>query len=325
MHFKNTDLTRWGVGEGTLPSLSVDRNFWDVMLRLDAVEATPPEANSITGVTSDEGTFTVHFSDGSTDGPFTLPFPQFTVLGPWQPLTLYSQPGSFVTFGGKTYLVEFPHTSAATFDAGANDGAGHNFYSLVPFPDQAIIEWIGAYPASAAVGAYKLFSVVNSGVYLTLLAQATTAATFDPLAEDGGGNPLYQKIFGAIETDTARIQFQFAGAPPSDGRLIMKYIQDDVRNLSFAEDWPLCSAHLEDAVTATLSWTLKYDGAVIGTITFSPGDLLDGAGGQYGTFTGTGVAAIANLELLRMYAPSIVDATAAFLSVSLVGTYEALS
>jgi hypothetical protein len=325
MHFKNTDMTRWGVGEGRLPSTSVDMNFWDLLQRMIAVESDPPEAISISSVTANSTSFTVHFTDGSTDGPFLLPFPKFTVLGPWQPLTLYSQPGSFVTFGGKTYLIEYPHTSAASFDPGANDGS-HDFYGLVPFPDTPIIEWIGTYPAGNAVGAYKLFSVPDVGVFLTLLAQAHTAATFDPLGEDGGGNPLYQQVFGSIQTNTARIQFQYAGTPPSDGSTILVYIQDDPRELSFPADWAGSAAHLEVACTATLAWTIVYAGTTIGTITFSPGDLLDGSGGQFGTFSGSGTTApIQNFELLRLKAPLVSDATARFLSVSLIGSYEDVS
>lgn len=323
MHFKNTDLTRWGVGEGRLPSLSVDRNFWDLDQRIDALENPASDPKAITSVTSTDGTFTVHYNDASTDGPFALPFPTFTVLGPWTPLTLYSQPGSFVTFGGKTYLIEYPHTSAATFDAGANDGLGHDFYSLVPFPDLPLIEWLeDGYPAGLAVDAFKLFSVPDVGLFMTLLAH-TAAATFDPDAEDGGGNPLYQKIFDAIETSIARIQFQYPGTPPADSSLILKYINDDPRTLVLPALLAGCTAHLEVATTTeTLVYSVVYGGSEIGTFTFAPGDLLDGDGGQFAAFDGDG-ASILNAELLRVFAPGIADATARFLTLAITGSYVA--
>ena len=118
----------------------------------------------------------------------------------------------------------------------------------------------------------SLQAVLHSGrgVYLALRAHIT-AATFDPAAEDGGGNALYRKIFASIETNRARIQFQFAGKPPSDASIIMVYINDDLRELTFPLNWAGSAAHLEFACTADIAWTVEYAGDVIGTIAFAPG------------------------------------------------------
>jgi hypothetical protein len=325
MQFRTTDMAKWGVGKGSrLTASEVDNNFWQHEQRLDAIEADPPLPVSISSVTTTESSFTIHLTNGSSQGPFALPTAKFNLLGEWTPNTDYLSPNSFITEGGNTYMIAFPHHSASVFDANANDGLGHNFYSLLPFPNAPIIQFLDdGWPPSTALGAYKLFSIPDVGVFLSLRAH-TTAATFDPLAEDGGGNPLYQEVFGAIETNRARIQFQFAGKPPSDGSVIMVYIQDDPRALDFAADFLDSAAHLNIACTATIAWTLKYSGVTIGTITFAPGELLDGEGGQFGTFTGagTGDTPIQHLELLRLVAPSVADATASFLTISLIGSYE---
>lgn len=315
----------WGSGKGSnLTAPEVDGNFYELDQRVADVEADPPTPISVDHVEVTSSTFSIVLTDASVQGPFPLPFSKFNLLGEWQPLTTYASPNSFVTEGGNTYLVQFPHTSAATFDPGANDGAGHNYYGLLPFPNAPIIEFLpGGWVPSTAMGAYKLFSVPDVGVFLSLRAH-TTASTFDPLAEDGLGNPLYQMVFGAIETNRARIQVQFPGTPPSNGSTIMVYIQDDPRLLAFPSGWLDSSAHLEVAVTAELEWTIKSGGITIGTVTFSPGELLDGEGGQYATIsgTGTGDAPIENLGLVKIVSPLIADATARFFTLSMVGTYE---
>lgn len=324
MHFRTTDNTKWGAGKGSnLTPGEVDENFWDLGQRTAVLEANPPAPVGIDHVTTAGNTFTIVLTDGSSQGPFNLPAAKFNLVGEWAPNVPYV-PNSFVTEAGKTYLILHPHTSGAFFDPGANDGAGHNYYGLLPFPDQPIIEYLDdGWQAATAMEAFKLFSVPDRGVYLSLRAHVT-ATTFDPAAEDGGGNALYRKIFAAIETDKNRIQFQYPGTPPSDGSIILVYIQDDERDLVFATDWPGSSAHLNEACTDTIEWTIEHAGDVVGTITFESGSLLDGEGGQFGTFAGDGVT-VANQELLKLRGPNAADASAKFLTVSLIGAYQDLS
>jgi len=323
MHFRTTDNAKWGAGKGAnLTPGEVDENFWDLEQRTAALEASPAEPVGIAQVTVTGSTFTIVLTDGSSRGPFNLPAAKFNLVGEWAPGTPYV-PNSFITEAGKTYLILYPHTSAAFFDPGANDGAGHNYYGLLPFPEQPIIEYLddGWHPTTA-IGAFKLFSIADDGVYLTLRAHVTAAA-FDSAAEDGGGNALYKRIFASIESNRARIQFQFAGKPPSDGSVIMVYLNDDPRALTFPLNWAGSAAHLEIACTDEIEWTIEYAGEVIGTITFTPGAQLDGDTGQYATLSGpgTGATSIANLELLKIRAPDTADVTAKFLTVALVGTY----
>jgi hypothetical protein len=104
---------------------------------------------------------------------------------------------------------------------------------------------------------------------------------------------------------------------------MMSFIQNDDRDLVFETDFPDSVAHLEVTVTVTKSYTLTYNGSTIGTITFNSGDLLDGHGGQFATFSGAG-ATIHNAELLRLVSPSGSDTTASFLSLALRGRYAAV-
>ena len=323
MHFRTTDNTKWGAGKGSnLTPGEVDENFWDLDQRTADLEANPAAPVGIDHVTTTGNTFTIVLTDGSSQGPFNLPAAKFNLVGEWAPNTPYV-PNSFITEAGKSYLILYPHTSGAFFDPGANDGAGHNYYGLLPFPDQPIIAYLDdGWQPTTTMGAFKLFSIPDRGVYLALRAHVT-AATFDPAAEDGGGNALYRKIFASIESNRARIQFQFAGKPPSDASIIMVYINDDLRELTLPLNWSGSAAHLEFSCTSDIAWTIEYAGDVIGTIAFAPGTLLDDGTGQYGAISGpgTGGTPIANLELLKIRSPDGADATAKFLTIALVGTY----
>jgi hypothetical protein len=73
----------------------------------------------------------VHYDDATTDGPFDLGTLQLLFRGEWQVSTLYSV-YDVITAGGATYMVLFGHTSDDTsFDPGANDGEGNDYYGLL--------------------------------------------------------------------------------------------------------------------------------------------------------------------------------------------------
>lgn len=319
MRFRTNDGTRWGAGEGhDLTPTEVDLNFWEVLERLDAVEADPPEPVSIDHITVTESTFTIFLTNGASQGPFNFPAAKFDVI-PWTPNTLLF-PNTFVTEAGNTYLVLLPHTSGASFDPNANDGSGNELYGLLPFPSQPILQFLdGGWTATTALHYGEIFSVADVGVFL-VLRDHTSAALFDPDAEDGSSNALYLKIFKAVESEIANIQFQFVGFPPSDGSAVMVYIQDDDRDLFFEEDFPGSLVHLNSSCSDTLSWRLFYGAVEIGTITFQPGELLDDGIGQFGTITGVG-GRIPNSGLLKLIGPDIVDDTAEFLTMALRGKY----
>ncbi len=115
----------------------LDDNFHDVDDRITAIEDNPVEARSIDEITAVGSTLVILYTDSTED---TVPIPVMTLRGRgnWAPFTAYL-PNDLVTANSVIYLILFAHTSAATFDAGANDGLGHDYYAeLFPIPELAL-------------------------------------------------------------------------------------------------------------------------------------------------------------------------------------------
>ena len=129
--YRTDDLARWGAGQGfNLSPAQVDINFWDLIQRMIAQEARPDPSAGIAYFSIDGVMLYVHMTDGTTLGPYQLPVATFQDRGGWTPDTPYSKMDTFNINGG-LYVVVFDHTSAATFDPGANDGAGNDYYQLM--------------------------------------------------------------------------------------------------------------------------------------------------------------------------------------------------
>lgn len=123
----------WGPGTGTLLSAAtVDGNFWTLV---EAINAKSAQGVGIQEIIVVHNQMSILLTDHSWQGPFTLPIAALNGRGAWQPSTTYYV-GDVVTYGPSAYLVIFQHVSQLTFSPGANDGAGHNFYSLLfTFPN----------------------------------------------------------------------------------------------------------------------------------------------------------------------------------------------
>jgi hypothetical protein len=313
----------WGAGKGAdLDAVEIDNNFYSIVQSIEGILNNPPTPNNISSIdVVNNNQLLITLDDYTTFGPFDLPVATFQDRGAWAPTTNYAYADIF-THLNSLYLVLQPHTSSASFNASDGNMAGP-YYRLLFSAADLMLEWRDEWTPLTAYGTFDLFQVPDVGVFFVLVAH-TSAATFDPLATDESGNDLYQKVFQAIESEVARVQAQFPGTQASDGSVMMSYIQDDDRDLLLPEDFPGSFAHLEVAVTGILEFTLVYDGDEIGTITFNPGDLLDGDGGQFATIVGDG-ALIHNGELLRLKAPTHADATAKFLSMAIKGAYQAVA
>jgi hypothetical protein len=122
----------WGAGKGSdLTAAEVDNNFWDAIQRIIALETVTSMIGAEIDYFSVVGDqLTVHMTDHSLRGPYTIPTADYTFRGTWQASTAYSKL-DIVTINGNVYLVIYPHTSDTSFDAGANDGAGHDYYGLL--------------------------------------------------------------------------------------------------------------------------------------------------------------------------------------------------
>lgn len=132
--YRETDPVsgRWtGNSSGIdLSAFQIDQNFYEAISRIVTLENNAHATVSISYITQTADTFTFHMTDHTLQGPFTIPQSTFhsPYDGTWQPVSAYSVNDTF-TVNGALYLVIWPHTSAATFSAGASDGLGHNYYS----------------------------------------------------------------------------------------------------------------------------------------------------------------------------------------------------
>jgi hypothetical protein len=122
----------WGPGIGApLSAAQVDGNFYDVSTRVQYLELHPPQPIQIASFTAIGHQFYVNMSDGTVQGPLTLPEAHWFFRGPWLPGTAYAIDDVVNGPDGAVYLVVFDHISAGTFDSAANDGQGHKYYSLL--------------------------------------------------------------------------------------------------------------------------------------------------------------------------------------------------
>jgi hypothetical protein len=123
----------WGAGKrARLTVAEVDNNNYDDDVRLAALEAAGIGVG-IDYISFDSSGLTVHMTDHSLQGPFTIPPAKFNVRGAWQNSVVYN-PDDLVNSGGDLYDVLVTHTSVAspgTFDANATDGFGNRLYSLM--------------------------------------------------------------------------------------------------------------------------------------------------------------------------------------------------
>lgn len=130
--FRTQDLAKWGAGKGSnLTASQVDINFWNAKVAIEAVQAAlGPAAVGIVSFTVSGDQFYVNMTDSSVLGPYQLPMMLLNFRQTWTSQTNYAV-GDVIQNGLALYTVIFAHTSQLNFDPGANDGSGHNYYSLM--------------------------------------------------------------------------------------------------------------------------------------------------------------------------------------------------
>jgi hypothetical protein len=122
----------WGPGAGApLSSPQVDGNFYDITTRVQFLELNAPTPVQITSFSAVGDQLYIHMSDGTVQGPLTLPTKRWFFRGAWLPNTAYAVDDAINGPDGVVYLVAMAHTSASTFDAGANDGHGNKYYLVL--------------------------------------------------------------------------------------------------------------------------------------------------------------------------------------------------
>lgn len=78
-----------------------------------------------------DGSLTIIMSDYRTFGPFPMPIAIYNPRGLWQPSTIYS-PLDLFHESGAVYVANKAHTSALTFDPGAQEGGEDLYAELIP-------------------------------------------------------------------------------------------------------------------------------------------------------------------------------------------------
>lgn len=123
----------WGAGLGRpLTWVEQDNNIYDKETRLTTIEAAGVAVGiDYIEVIGDQ--MTIHMTDSSLQGPFTLlSADPWNPQGYWLPAHVY-QAFDTVQSGGGLYLVLVDHTSDATFDPDAMEGTVPRYHLIANF------------------------------------------------------------------------------------------------------------------------------------------------------------------------------------------------
>jgi len=141
LFYRETDVVsgRWNQNVFTdLSAAQIDEIHWTLDSRITATQAMITASRGIVSITSSMGELTFNMSDSTSEGPFTLPVAALIGQDAWAPDTPYAVNDTFY-INGTVYQVIFPDPGQSSFDAGANDGAGHNYFRvMVPNPGNAL-------------------------------------------------------------------------------------------------------------------------------------------------------------------------------------------
>ena len=223
--FRNTDLTRWGVGKGAnMTADDYDNSIWYLYSNLRALIDHPQLGTGIDYISQAANTFTIHLTDHTTQGPFIIPTSTFKDRGAWAPTVAYLVNDLF-TYDGSIYYVLFAHTSAATFDPGANDGMGHNYYQLLLTAPTDVLP-LGGSPGQVLakidghdlnVAWYTIGEVPVGGTSGQALVKHSST-NFDTLWETLHTIPAGGSL-GWVLTKTATADFDYTWEPAPAGSL----------------------------------------------------------------------------------------------------------
>ena len=229
--FRTTDGTRWGTGQNSdLSATQIDINFWTLHEAILGVQTDITSGGAGIDYFSVVGrNLFVTLTDHTVLGPYVLPVAQWNFRGPWEPITIYDVM-DVVTENGATYLVIFAHTSQATFNAGANDGSGHDFYGLLLAQPQDEL------PAGGTVG--------------QVLAKAT-------------GSP-----YNTEWTTLTRNLALYIEGKPTASELLLQYVCPEEMTLPLTLVGSIAIQGTE--TTAAVSYGLYKNGVAIGSVNFLP-------------------------------------------------------
>lgn len=229
--YRTNDATRWGTGAGAdLAAVTIDLNFWILWSALSSVQSSIPAAGrsidyiALTGGNS----LMIHLTDHSVQGPFVVPSEIWNPRGNWAATTVYA-PLDVISENGSLYLVNVAHTSGSTFNALANDGLGHNLYTLL------LAQPADTLPTSGVIGQKLVYT---------------------------GGSPA----FAAWENEYVRLAL-FVPGQPSAGTTLLQYCVTDHMQLPIGLLGSVAYSAVPSLTTQ--SYPIFQNGNPIGAIIFN--------------------------------------------------------
>lgn len=227
---------RWSGVNRLLTEYEVDDNFYTVIQRVVTLENNSSTTVSISFITLTGNELTFTMTDHTTRGPFTVPQATFVGRGAWQANTSYAVNNTF-DINGTLYLVIFQDPGQSTFDANANDGMGHNYFSpMITVPGSALptggavgmmlyktdghdfdVSW--KYPVPVGGSAGQVLTKVNSTDFnmgWTSITATLVGAVSSPPASPGGAAGQVLATVDGTSTNTEWVWQTSAGvnAPP---------------------------------------------------------------------------------------------------------------
>lgn len=147
-----------------------DANIHNLDDRVTVIETDPPSAVSVASAVRSGDAMIITLTDGTPLDPITLPVIVHPLRGAWAPETNYAK-YDWLYANGVSYEALLDHTSAATFDPAANDGAGHDYYAVVMTAPGSSL------PPGGAAG--QVLAKVDGSDYLVHWVDAAAAALAD--------------------------------------------------------------------------------------------------------------------------------------------------
>lgn len=171
----------WGAGKGAnLIPAEVDENFFELYGRVVTLEDNPIQPVSVSSYTQSGNTYTVHYTDGSSDGPFLLPVARFVWKDEWQPSTSYNPFDLFYVLSDGLYTVIQDYESGTDFDPTVANSDGpliSKMLGLIPEGKITVSLWIDNHDVTADdVGGYLR---MDSGAAKAFTLPANTDTPID--------------------------------------------------------------------------------------------------------------------------------------------------
>jgi hypothetical protein len=230
-------LGPWGAGKGAnLQPAEVDTNFWEIAQAIVHLTASPALPVGIASIVVSGTQMTIHLTDGTVLGPYTLPVLTFRWRDEWHPSTSYAALDVVKVTNTGIYMVQISHTTGAAFDPNLLIGGNPAYLmlfgsadaSLSALPDVRltalanldILHWVAAdskwenvaLGSISGLGASQIPANLTTGTALAL--GHTLSDIFDYIVASARGTLFYRGATGwlALAPGTAGQVLSTGGA-----------------------------------------------------------------------------------------------------------------